>query len=103
MQPQAEGWAVAAQGDRLLARQAVHEQARAREDPLAMGFDDPAVDAAADPEVVCSDDEELHGCLHSGSGGRSAANHRSKSMTSTIPHSAPSLRTASAAQRMQWQ
>ena len=103
MQPQAERWAFAAQADRLLARRAVHEQARAREDPLAMGFDDSAVDAAADPEVVCGDDEELHGRLHSGSGGRSAANHRSNSMTSSIPHSAPSRRSARAAQRMQWQ
>src|SRR5947207_13146385 len=60
MQADAQGGAGAGQSGCLLRRGPVHHQTRAREDPLAMRFDDPPVDPVAQAEVVGCDDEQPH-------------------------------------------
>ena len=102
MQADVQGGACAAHVGRLHARGPVHHQTRAREDALAMRLRDPAVDPAADAEIVGRDDEQLRWCGHSARGGRSARNQCSKSMSSPMPHSAPSCSRAIAAQTTQW-
>src|SRR5437773_5831155 len=102
MQADAQRGAFAGQSGRLLRRGPVHHQTRAREDPLAMRFDDPPVDAVAQAEVVGCDDEQPHEDAHSAKGGRSARNQGSKSISSPMPHSAPSCNSAIAAQTTQW-
>ena len=102
MQADAQGGAGAGHGGGLHARGPVHHQARAREDAVAMRRDDPTVDAAADAEVVGGDDEQLRTGGHSAKGGRSARNQGSKSISSPMPHSAPSCSSAIAAQTTQW-
>src|SRR5207244_2381433 len=52
---------LARESGRVDARRPVHEQARARQDPVAVRLDDAAIDAAARTEVVPVDDEPLHG------------------------------------------
>src|SRR2546422_11119841 len=94
MQADAQGRACAAYVSRLFRCGPVDHQARAREDARAMRLDDPAVDAAADAEIVGRDDEELRRCGHSARGGRSASNQRSEWMRSLIPHAAPSCSAA---------
>src|SRR5213078_3125857 len=102
MQPDAQRGAGATQYGRLDRRRPAHHQARAREDALAMRLDDPAVDAAADAEIVGSDNQHPRGAGHTAKGGRSARNQCSKSISSPMPHSAPSCSRAMAAHTTQW-
>ena len=60
MEPEAQGRALASEGDRLLAGRPVHHQARARENPVAVCLDDAAIDPSGDPEVISGHDEQLH-------------------------------------------
>src|SRR5439155_279901 len=57
VEPETQGRALARQGGRLLARRPGHEQARGREDRVAVCSEDPTVDPSARPEVIPGVDE----------------------------------------------
>src|SRR2546425_6998027 len=76
MESHAQSCARTPERDRLLACWSIHHEAGAREDAVAMGLDDGAVDAAREAEVISGNDEPPHRDV-AWSGGRSASNQRS--------------------------
>src|SRR5947209_16686568 len=102
MKADAESWMSRAEARRFGARGQIHHHAGARQDPLLVGLDDAAVDAAARPEVVTVDDQALH---RAGSTGLTASSHsiisarRSGSQSDSPSRASARLQTSRLASR----